>query len=111
MNTTLLIEEDDLKHAALRLRAINNKLRKNILRLIHNNSALVVHDIHISLNIEQPVASQHLAILRNANLVITKREGRYIYYSLNYEQLEFIHKTAKQLLEITEGSFYQKEVN
>ncbi len=98
MKTTLMIEEDNLKQAALRLRAINNKLRKNILRLIHANGSLVVHDIHTNLNIEQPVASQHLDILRNANLVITKREGRYIYYSVNYKQLVIMHTIAQQFL-------------
>lgn len=95
-----MIEEDNLKQAALRLRAINNKLRKNILRLIHNNGSLVVHDIHTNLNIEQPVASQHLAILRNAHLVITKRDGRFIYYSVNYQQLNFIHDISRQLIEV-----------
>lgn len=100
MKTVLLIEEDNLKKAALKLRAINNKLRKDILRLIHNNGSLVVHDIHSNLDIEQPVASQHLAILRNANLVITNREGRFIYYSVNYRQLDFLHQTAEQFLEI-----------
>jgi DNA-binding transcriptional ArsR family regulator len=100
MKTTLLMEEENLKQAAWRLRAINNKLRKKILRLIHNNGSLVVHDIHCNLNIEQPVASQHLAILRNAHLVITKREGRYIYYSVNYQQLNVMHKIANQFLQI-----------
>jgi DNA-binding transcriptional ArsR family regulator len=99
MKTTLLIEEDNLKNAALKLRAINNKLRKNILRLIHINGSLVVNDIHSNLNIEQPIASQHLAILRNAQLVITKREGRFIHYSVNYHQLDFMHRTAIQFLE------------
>jgi DNA-binding transcriptional ArsR family regulator len=101
MKTTLLIEEDNLKKAALRFRAINNKFRKNILHLIHNSGSLVVHDIHTNLNIEQPVASQHLAILRNAHLVITKREGRFIYYSINYDQLDVLHKSANQLLDIS----------
>jgi DNA-binding transcriptional ArsR family regulator len=98
MKTPLMIEEDNLKQAALRLRAINNKLRKNILRHIHDNGSLVVHDIHTNLNIEQPVDSQHLAILRNAQLVLTKREGRFIYYSVNYSQLDFMHKTSKELI-------------
>jgi DNA-binding transcriptional ArsR family regulator len=102
MKTVLLIEENNLKQAALRLRAINNKLRKEILRLIHNNGSLVVHDIHTNLNIEQPVASQHLAILRNAHLVITKREGRFIYYAVNYRQLHFINDAAEQFLKIQE---------
>jgi DNA-binding transcriptional ArsR family regulator len=100
MKSALHIEDDNLKKAALRLRAINNKLRVIILQLIHKKGSLIVQDIYRKLKIEQSVASQHLAILRNANLVITKREGKCIYYSVNYQQLDFLHKTAQKFLEI-----------
>lgn len=100
MKTALHIEEDNLKKAALRLRAINNKLRVTILQLIHKKGALIVQDIYRKLKIEQSVASQHLAILRNANLVITKREGKCIYYAVNYQQLDLLHKTAQKFLDI-----------
>ena len=100
MKTALQIEEDNLKKAALRLRAINNKLRIIIMQLIHKNGAMIVQDIYRKLKIEQSVTSQHLSILRNANLVIAKREGKFIYYSVNYEQLDFLQKTAQKFLEI-----------
>lgn len=99
MKTALHIEEDNLKKAALRLRAINNKLRVTIIQLIHKNGSLMVQDIYRRLKIEQSVASQHLAILRNAQLVITKREGKCIFYSVNYQGLDFIQKTAQKFLE------------
>jgi DNA-binding transcriptional ArsR family regulator len=99
MKTALQIEEDNLKKAALRLRAINNKLRIIIMQLIHKNGSMIVQDIYRKLKIEQSVTSQHLSILRNANLVIAKREGKFMYYSVNYQQLDFLHKTAQKFLE------------
>jgi DNA-binding transcriptional ArsR family regulator len=100
MSNVLIIEEDNLKNAALRFRAINNKLRKTILRLIHDQGSLIVQEIYGKLKIEQSVASQHLAILRNAHLVTARREGKFIYYSVNYQQLNYMHKTANQFLQI-----------
>ena len=100
MKTALHIEEDNLKKAALRFRAINNKLRVIILQLIHKNGSMIVQDIYKKLKIEQSVTSQHLSVLRNANLVVAKREGKFIYYSVNYKQLAFLHKTAQKFLEI-----------
>jgi DNA-binding transcriptional ArsR family regulator len=35
------------------------------------------------LRIEQSVASQHLAILRKADLLQTERDGKFIYYTIN----------------------------
>jgi DNA-binding transcriptional ArsR family regulator len=100
MKTALHIEEDNLKKAALRFRAINNKLRVIILQLIHKNGSMIVQDIYKKLKIEQSVTSQHLSVLRNANLVIAKREGKFIYYAVNYQQLDFMHKLANQFLDI-----------
>lgn len=36
-------------------------------------------------NVSQPTVSHHLAILRDAGLVHTRREGKQIFYSLNQD--------------------------
>jgi DNA-binding transcriptional ArsR family regulator len=99
MKAALHIEEDNLKKATLVFRAINNKLRISILQLIHRHGSIKVQDIHHKLKIEQSVASQHLSVLRSADLVQTKRDGRCIYYSVNYEGVNKQHKIAMKLLE------------
>jgi len=58
---------------------------------------MTVTDIYIKLRLEQSVASQHLAILRRAGVVITERQGKFIYYSLNNERLEQISKLVEDL--------------
>ncbi|MCL4132917.1 UNVERIFIED_CONTAM: hypothetical protein GTU68_015212 [Idotea baltica] len=58
---------------------------------------MTVTDIYIKLRLEQSVASQHLAILRRAGVVITERQGKFIYYSLNNERLDQISKLVEDL--------------
>jgi DNA-binding transcriptional ArsR family regulator len=53
--------------------------------------------VYAKLKIEQSVASQHLAILRNANIVVTEREGKFIYYTINKQRLAEIGEIIKLL--------------
>ena len=72
----------NIKKASLVLRSLNHKLRQQIIKLIHESEKLTVTEIYVKLRLEQSVASQHLAILRKAGIVSTKREGKFIYYSV-----------------------------
>ncbi|MFN2439546.1 MAG: ArsR/SmtB family transcription factor [Chitinophagaceae bacterium] len=98
METELKIEILQLKKAALILRAVNHKLRQQILKLIHQNGKMTVTEIYVQLRLEQSVASQHLAILRKAGFVNTNRDGKFIYYSVNQDRLTEIHQFSVQLL-------------
>ena len=51
----------------------------------------------MKLRIEQSVASQHLAILRRADIVNTTRDGKFIYYTLNEEKLRVIANLVEEL--------------
>lgn len=88
-----------LKEGALILRAVNNKLRQQMLQLIDKMQNVTVTEIYIKLRIEQSVASQHLAILRNAGFVNTERDGKFIYYSVNYNRLKQVEKLSKDLID------------
>lgn len=46
---------------------------------------LCVGDIVTQMNVSQPTVSHHLAILRDAELVKTRREGKQIFYTLNQD--------------------------
>jgi DNA-binding transcriptional ArsR family regulator len=93
--------------AALTLRAVNHRLRQQIIKLLKENDRMNVTDIYSKLHLEQSVASQHLAILRRANIVITQRDGHLINYSLNPERIaavavftdEMVHSSEKEVLE------------
>ncbi len=94
-STTLNYSE--LKKAVLVLRAINHPLRKQLLALLVQKGSMKVTDIYIALRIEQSVASQHLAILRDTGVVVCEREGKFVNYSLNKERLEQIVKLIEDI--------------
>jgi DNA-binding transcriptional ArsR family regulator len=100
-NNEVLLDYTELRKAVMVLRAVNHKLRQDIVELLseisEKDKGMTVTDIYIRLRIEQSVASQHLAILRKANIVITERNGKYIYYSLNPERLSQISGLVEEL--------------
>jgi len=81
------LEYSKLKKALLNLRAVNHPLRKQMLTLLEEQKKLTVTEIYIKLRIEQSVASQHLAILRKAEIVETSRNGKFIFYSVNKNRI------------------------
>lgn len=86
-----------LRSANLLFRAVTHPLRQEILEFLDQNQGCPVNKIYNAMNIEQSVASQHLAILRKENLVYGERSGKYIYYSINYKRLEKAVKFAKKI--------------
>ena len=60
-------------------KALADKTRLRILGLLGNNEVCVCH-IHDSLGVPQPTVSRHLAYLRRAGLVSTRRDGVWMHY-------------------------------
>lgn len=89
----------ELRKAVLVLRAINHKLRQRMIALLVENTKMTVTEIYVKLRLEQSVASQHLAILRRAGVVVTERQGKFIYYSLNSDRIEQISGLVEELVE------------
>src|SRR5262249_23752695 len=63
------------------LKAVADVTRLRILGLLLTGEVCVCH-IHESLRIPQSKASRHLAYLRRAGLVATRREGLWVHYRL-----------------------------
>ena len=98
VSVALKINIQNLKKAALVLRALNHKLRQQILTLIDSEKKITVTEIYVKLRLEQSVASQHLAILRRAGIVITQRDGKFIYYTVNHKRIEEINVFIDELI-------------
>jgi len=62
-------------------KALADETRLRILGLLLTGEVCVCH-IHESLRISQPKASRHLAYLRRAGLVETRRDGLWVHYRL-----------------------------
>jgi DNA-binding transcriptional ArsR family regulator len=95
----LKIDLHNLKKAALVLRAVNHKLRQQILKLIDEHGRMTVTELYVKMRLEQSVASQHLAILRKAGFVKTNRDGKFIYYSVNISRMDEVNQFLADLLD------------
>lgn len=63
-------------------RALADETRRDILRLLRNGP-LTSGDIADRFDSSWPTISRHLAVLREAGLVMTERQGQEIRYELN----------------------------
>lgn len=97
-DSELKVDLLNVKKASLILRAINHKLRQQILKLISEQGKITVTELYVKLRLEQSVASQHLAILRKAGFVKTERDGKFIYYSVNPARIDDLNKFVESLL-------------
>ena len=80
------------------IRAINNPVRKEIIRLLEKHKQLDVSGIQKEAKIKtQTETSQSLAILRNCNVIQSRTEGKYRFYSLNREAIENIATLVEYL--------------
>ncbi len=97
--TTIL--NNDLSTATEILRALAHPLRMKIISFIDKQNKINVNKIYNTLKLEQSITSQHLRILRKAGLVETVRDGKFIFYSVNYDKLKQVNMSI--------GSFLEKE--
>jgi len=102
-NEQIKLDYMAVKSAAMTLRAINHKLRQQIIKLLEENKRMNVTDIYVKLRLEQSVASQHLAILRRANIVRTERDGKFIHYSLNHSRIASVAQFVNDLVNSDEA--------
>lgn len=76
-------------------KALNDSTRREILELLQKKD-LSAGEIVDQFNLTGPSISHHLDLLKQARLVTTRREGQYIYYSLNSSAMDEIIKWFQQ---------------
>lgn len=69
------------------LRAISDPTRRTILNLL-KKSSLSAGEIAAHFDMSLPAVSKHLSVLKDAELIRDRREGKFIYYELNASILE-----------------------
>ena len=70
------------------LRAIAHPLRLELMALIAARGPICSCHLEEHLGQPQPRISKHLAVLRSAGLVRTRREGRWVYYTADEGTLD-----------------------
>jgi len=84
-------------------KALGDLTRLQIIWLLSSDTSgtLGVSELAVRLGISQPAVSQHLKTLKNEGLVESRREGFYIYYTINRDRIvefrehfELLHATV-----------------
>ncbi len=96
MLTTNQITSDEIIIAGFH--ALSEPLRVKVLELLQEQE-LCVCELRDQLSVAQPKLSFHLKTLKEANLVQSRQEGRWVYYSLNLSQLSALEQYLNQLRE------------
>ena len=67
--------------ADAKFRAFSDQTRLRILHLLRDGE-ICVNDLVEIIHVPQPTASRHLAYLRRAELVVTRKHGQWTFYAL-----------------------------
>ena len=86
------------------LKALSDPVRREILNML-KNKRLSAGEICENFNITGAAISRHLSILKEADLIRDKREGKFIYYEINVSVLE---ETMLWLIELKGGNNGEK---
>ena len=78
------------------MRALSDPTRREILSLLRKGT-MSAGDLGAHFDMTAAAVSRHLAVLKEAELVRDKREGKFIYYTLNASVLEEILLWVKDL--------------
>jgi ArsR family transcriptional regulator, arsenate/arsenite/antimonite-responsive transcriptional repressor len=70
------------------LRALAHPARMEVVAYIAARGPLCVCHLEEDLDYSQPTISKHLGLLRKVGLVESRREGRWVYYSVNEDVLD-----------------------
>lgn len=98
-----LPSEVELLHAADLAQLLADRTRLGILSLLLPDAELPVGEIAARLERPVPATSQHLAKLKNGRLVVARRQGTAMYYSLAGEHVSLL---VENLLQHTEHELF-----
>jgi ArsR family transcriptional regulator len=88
---------DELVHV---MKALSDRTRMKIIELLlERGHKMCVNALASQLDITQSAVSQHLRILRQADLVESDRNGYYVHYSVNDDRLRMVAEMLGNLLE------------
>ncbi len=90
-------DRHELRELADLLKSMADETRLVILTMLQDGE-MCVCEIMEGLPVSQPAVSHHLRTLRQAGLINDRRQGKWIYYSLNHEAFEFAATLLDRML-------------
>lgn len=79
----------------LLFKALNDQTRREILEYLKEKD-MTAGEIADKFNISKPSISHHLDLLRQAGLVVSVKDGQFVYYSLNTTVMDEMLKWIMQ---------------
>ncbi len=79
-------------------KTLSDETKVRILKILQERDELCVCEIMQALNISQSRASRNLGILRDAGFVTDRRDGLWVYYSINKENINEYHQAMNELV-------------
>ena len=83
-------------------KAIADANRRKILFLLQKHNVLSAGEIATHFEISKAGLSDHLKILRNADLIYSEKKGQFIYYSLNTSVFQDIMNWIANMIDTKE---------
>ncbi len=80
------MKKQEIENSARLLKAIGNERRLDILYHLYDKESNV-GELEKKVKLSQSALSQHLAVLRNENIVKTRRVAQTIYYSIKSDKV------------------------
>ena len=80
--------------------ALADPVRRRLLAMLLDVDERCVCEMHAALSTSQPKVSRHLAVLREAGLVLARREGVWMHYRIHPELPTWAYRT---LLHMKDG--------
>ncbi len=85
--------------------ALADPTRRNIVELLAKNGELSATDIYDKFSASPPAISQHLKVLREANLVQVEKKAQQRIYHVNPAAMHKIEEWAKKMAQVWDARF------
>jgi ArsR family transcriptional regulator len=79
------------------LKVLGNNTRFDIILLLASGEKCVC-EIYKKLNLPQNLVSHHLGILRQNKLIIDRKDGNWVYHSLNRKNIKVLKDLLEQII-------------
>lgn len=94
MDKKHIITPREIADGAELLKVLGSPVRLGVILALDEHGEQCVHELTDLLEVKQPLMSQHLRVLRAANLIVGRREGKEVRYSISDHHVTHIVRDA-----------------
>ena len=95
-----LLQTDHFEIVAGLFKLLSDTTRIRIFWLLCHTEQCVIN-ISALMNMSSPAVSHHLRVLRSCGLIVSRREGKEVYYRASDDvQAQLLHKMVEQVMDI-----------